>query len=234
VKQRIAAVLVLLLVAGVSFAGFWIGRTGVPMAQPKSETASVPTVVQSSSSASNPQPGTVAADTERATPKRVQSTYVPQAASSQPDSAATSAQHQSTQPKSPQKPAADIIAALETDDHKSAFANPSIAPHQAVMSETPDPDWSQAAAQQLRDYLAAQLGNRFEYPLVQCGQDICEIQAATMLGSDSHADVRDFQLSDENMRLQPWWLTLQFDELTFQVDSVDDGRDVMIVFITRK
>jgi hypothetical protein len=233
-KQSIAVVLVLLLVAGVGFAGFWIGRTVVPMAQPKSETASVPPVVLSSSSASDPRLGPIPADIESAPPKRVQSTYVPHAAAASSDSAATSAQPQSTQPKSPQKPAADIIAALETDDHKSAFANPSIAPHQAVMSETPDPDWSQAAAQQLRDYLAAQLGNRFEYPLVQCGQDICEIQAATILGSDSNTDVRDFQMSDENMHLQPWWSTLQFDELTFQVDSVDDGRDVMIVFITRK
>jgi hypothetical protein len=167
--------------------------------------------------------------------ERMQSTYVPQAASSQPTApTAPSANDQSDRQTTPKKSAAEIISALESDDHKSAFPNPSIAPHQVLLNETPDPDWSQAAAQQLRDYLAAELGNRFEYPLVQCGQDICEIQAATLPGSNRGVDVHDFQVSDENMHLQPWWSTLQFDELTFQVDSADDGIDVMIVFITRK
>jgi hypothetical protein len=174
------------------------------------------------------------ADAAKVAIKHLQSTYVPQAAASVPSSTSSTASQQNDPPKAPQKSAADIIAALEADDHKSAFPNPSIAPHQAMLNETPDPNWSQAAAQQLRDYLAEQLGNRFEYPLVQCGQDICEIQAATLPGSDRHVDVHDFQVADENMSQQSWWTSLQFDELTFQVDSEDDGRDVMIVFITRK
>ena len=232
-KEKIIVLLVILIVACVGFGGYWLGRSNQPMVHVNNEPLlATPVVNRETPQASDADSKTEAA---RVVAKRFQSTYVPQTAASAPASTASTATHQIDQPKVPQKSAADIIAALEADDHKSAFPNPSIAPHQAMLSETPDPNWSQAATQQLKDYLAAQLGNRFEYPLVQCGQDICEIDAATLLGSDTNADVLDFQASDENMRLQPWWATLQFDELTFQVDTVDgDGRDVMIVFITRK
>ncbi len=233
-KQSIAVFVVLIVVAGVGFGGYWIGRNDAPVLESKVEHVVPPTVTLTNPAVPDQLPGASVPDAAPVPPKRVQSTYVPKGTSAQPASAAPQSDGQIDKQKIPRKSAAEFIAALEADDHKSAFPNPSIAPHQAMLNETPDPNWSQAAAQQLRDYLAEQLGNRFEYPLVQCGQDICEIQAATLPGSDRHVDVHDFQVADENMSLQPWWTSLEFDELTFQVDSEDDGRDVMIVFVTRK
>ena len=225
-KKSIAILVVLVVVAAIGFAGFWIGRSGSPTGQARNAIAVAPTLTQSTSGVSGPATVATVPGQEKVTPKRLQSTYVPQANTPNQQSTATEppANHGNTQLPNPGRPAAELITAIETDDPKSVFQNPAVAAHQAMLSEAPDPDWSQMAAQQLRDYLAAQLGNRFEYPLVQCGQDICEIQAASFVGGNSDADLRDFQDVDYNMQQQPWWTTLQFDQLSFQVQASKNGR----------
>lgn len=236
-KKNAAVFLVFAIVIALGFAGYWIGRTGSPVAQSKSPMAA-PSVTQSKISAPSPAASPIASvpEPDKRSPKILQSTYVPQGGSSDQQSAAAPAppSKNGDPPSRNGKPAAELIAAIENDDTKSAFPNPAIAAHQALLNEQSDPDWSQQAEQQLRDFLSAQLGNRFEYPLVQCGTDICEIQAASFVDGDSAADLRDFQRADSDMQLQPWWTTLQFDELTFQVQSSKNGRHLIIVFITRK
>ena len=131
------------------------------------------------------------------------------------------------------KPASELIAAIENEEGKSAFPNPAIAEHQTVTSETPDANWSQTAAPQLADYFESALGSRFEFPLVQCGHDICELQAASFVAGDSAIDMHDFQQVYHDMREQPWWTALELDEQTLEVQSSKNGRNLFICFITR-
>jgi hypothetical protein len=133
----------------------------------------------------------------------------------------------------PPRPAAEVLAEMVTDDGSTAFPNPSAEPHQTLTSQSPDPDWSERAAQQLRDYLTSQLGTRFEYPLIECGQNICEIQAASLRGGSLEDDERDFQTVFYQMHAQPWWDQLQFDETTLRVQS-KPKRAFFVCFITRK
>jgi hypothetical protein len=237
-KQSVAVFLVMAIVAGVGFAGFWFGRSGAPTSQARNEIAVGPTADQNTSTVSGPTNVPTIPEQQKAPPKRLQSTYVPQGDSrAQQEAAATTAPatKDHDQPPKNGRPAAELFAEIETDDvKKSAFPDPIITAHQAMLNETPDPDWSQTAAQQLRDYLAAQLGNRFEYPLVQCGQDLCEIQAASFFGGDSDADERDFQTAENGMPLQPWWTTLQFDQFSTRFSSSKNGRILAIVMVTRK
>ena len=235
-KQTLAVVLVIVVVAIIGFAGFWIGRSGAPAPQARNAIAIAPSGAQSTPSVSDTASAPTAPEQGKVAPKRVQSTYVPQADTSamQPDATTVPADKQTDQSKNG-RPAAELFAEILTDDvKKSAFPDPTIAAHQAMLNETPDPDWSQQAAQQLRDYLASQLGNRFEYPLVQCGQDLCEIQAASFFGGDSVADQYDFQVVENSMPLQPWWTTLQFDQLSGRFSSSKNHRVLAIVMVTRK
>ena len=169
----------------------------------------------------------------------MQSTYVPPAASksestdSKPAPAVAQVMHTASLPANNGRPAAEFIAEFENDDHKSAFPNPATALHQAVQSETPDQDWSQMAAQQLSDYLTATLGSRFEFPLIQCGQDICEIQAASFVTGNHSDDERDFQRVFAAMSQQSWWAAFQFDEQTLEVTGTKNGRVVFVGFVTR-
>lgn len=133
----------------------------------------------------------------------------------------------------PPRPAAEVLAEMVTDDGSTAFPNPSAVAHQTLTSQRPDPDWSERAAQQLRAYLMSQLGTRFEYPLIECGQSLCEIQAASMRGGSLEDDVRDFQTVFNQMHAQPWWDQLQFDEQTLSVQS-KPKRAFFVGFITRK
>jgi len=133
----------------------------------------------------------------------------------------------------PPRPAAEVLAEMVTDDGSTAFPNPSAVAHQTLTSQSPDPDWSEEAAQQLRAYLTSQLDTRFEYPLIECGQSICEIQAASMRGGSLEDDVRDFQTVFNQMHAQPWWDQLQFDEQTLSVQS-KPKRAFFVGFITRK
>ena len=133
----------------------------------------------------------------------------------------------------PPRPAAEVLAEMVTDDGATAFPNPSAVAHQTLTSQSPDPDWSVEAAQQLRAYLTSQLDTRFEYPLIECGQSICEIQAASMRGGSLEDDVRDFQTVFNQMHAQPWWDQLQFDEQTLSVQS-KPKRAFFVGFITRK
>ena len=133
----------------------------------------------------------------------------------------------------PSRPAAEVLAEIVTDDGSTAFPNPSAAAHQTLTSQSPDPDWSEEAAQQLRAYLTSQLGTRFEYPLIECGQSICEIQAASMHGGSLEDDGRDFQTVFSRMHAQPWWGRLQFDEQTLSVRS-KPKRAFFVGFITRQ
>ena len=53
-KQTLAAVVVIVVVAAIGFAGFWIGRTGAPPLLTRNEIAIAPAVAQSTSSLSDP------------------------------------------------------------------------------------------------------------------------------------------------------------------------------------
>jgi hypothetical protein len=133
----------------------------------------------------------------------------------------------------PPRPAAEVLAEMVADDGSTAFPNPSAEPHQTLTSQSPDPDWSEQAAQQLRDYFTTQLGTRFEFPMIACGQNICEIQAASLRDGSVENDVRDFQTVFYQMHAQPWWDQLQFDETTLRVQS-KPKRAFFVCFITRK
>jgi hypothetical protein len=161
-KQGLAVLVVIVVIAAVGFGGFWIGRAGAPTASAGNEIAVSPAVAQSTSSVSAQAALPPIPEQEKIAPKRLQSSYVPQGGTSAQASTATPSDKNSDQPKKNGRPATELIAEIETDDPKSVFQNPAVAAHQALLNETPDPDWSQIAAQQLRDYLAAQLGNRFE------------------------------------------------------------------------
>src|ERR1700722_6103910 len=145
-------VFVLLVAAGSAF--YFSNKS---MAPPRSEegvaSTSKPETHGSPQPPASDRPATTSAGAPRITLRqRMQSTYVPPAASksestdSKPAPAVAQVMHTASLPANNGRPAAEFIAEFENDDHKSAFPNPATALHQAVQSETPDQDWSQMAA----------------------------------------------------------------------------------------
>ena len=131
------------------------------------------------------------------------------------------------------KTATEILAHYIDDDPTQVFLPNSVQYHAAVQSEPIDPEWGPAASQAIRDYLS-KFGDRFEFPLIDCRQDLCELEAVGRLGSNSRDDLHDFQDALNSMRQQPWWSTFQFDQDTGLVSSSPDGRAIIIWFYSRK
>lgn len=154
--------------------------------------------------------------------------------SGSPVATRSSAPHQdSGAPPSPPKPASQLLANFIERLGHSAFQSPITQGHTAMLAEQPDPSWSPAASNQLNQYLSQQLGDRFEFPVVQCQSNICEIQAAGFPGVSGDPAASAFQEVVGKMHQQPWWSDLGFDEQILSVTD-EEGRMLFIVYVTRK
>ena len=131
-------------------------------------------------------------------------------------------------------PAAELFSGFVDDDPHNVFLPSSVQYHAAVQSETVDPAWGPAAAEALRNFVATQYGNRFELPLVDCRQDLCELRVAGQVGGDQLADMQDFQQLVERMKQEPWWSALEFDQQTGMIGTAPDGRALLLYFFSRK
>ena len=132
------------------------------------------------------------------------------------------------------KSTAEILAPFIEDNPAEVFLPDSVRNHAAVQSETVDPDWGPTASHAMRDYLESQLGDRFDIPVVDCRQDLCELEATGRLGGNSSDDVRDFERALNEMKQQPWWSTFQFDQNTGLAAVSADGRAIIVHFYSRK
>jgi hypothetical protein len=130
-------------------------------------------------------------------------------------------------------PAAVAINQWLSDPGDSAMGNPLAAPHQVFQGEHVDGQWSSAATQQLKDHLEDSLATKFEFPVIECRQDMCEVQAATVAPGPND-DVAEFQRIFYDMPTQPWWQSLGFGGPTFAVKSSGDGRELIVCFIARQ
>jgi hypothetical protein len=132
------------------------------------------------------------------------------------------------------KSAEEVLSVFVTDDPTQVFLPESVRNHAAVQSENVDPDWGPQASQALRDYLVAQFGDRFDIPVADCRQDLCELEAASRLSTNTSQDMHDFEDAIQRMKQQPWWTTLQFDQETGIAGRSPDGRGLFIYFFSRK
>jgi hypothetical protein len=132
------------------------------------------------------------------------------------------------------KPALELFSGFVDDDPKNVFLPPSVQYHAAVESETVDPAWGPAAADALRGYLTSRFGDRFELPLVDCRQDLCELRVAGQVGGDQITDMHDIQEAVRLMRQEPWWTALEFDQDTGLIGTATDGRALLLWFFSRK
>jgi hypothetical protein len=132
------------------------------------------------------------------------------------------------------KPAAELFSGFVEDDPRNVFLPSSVQYHAAVQSEPVDPAWGPEAADALRKFIAAQYGDRFELPLVDCRQDLCELRVAGRVGGDQLADMQDFQQLVERMKQEPWWSALEFDQQTGMIGTAPDGRALLLYFFSRK
>jgi hypothetical protein len=154
----------------------------------------------------------------------------PQPASQKKEAASSASADSQPPPKS----AEELLSPFVTDDPTQVFLPESVRNHAAVQSEAVDPDWGPEASQAIRDYLVAQFGDRFEIPVADCRQDLCELEAASRIGGNASDDMRDFGEAIQRMKKQSWWVTLQFDQETEIIGSSPDGRALFIFFFSRK
>jgi hypothetical protein len=190
-------------------------------AQPRSAAATIRSTQVTQTQRAQETSGNIAAS---AAPKRDET----------PPQKKETASSASADSQAPPKSAEELLSAFVTDDPTQVFLPESVRIHAAVQSEPVDPDWGPAASQAMRDYLLAQFGDRFEIPVADCRQDLCELEVASRLSGNSDADMRDFQEALFLMKKQPWWSALQFDQETGLVGTSPDGRALFVYFFSRK
>jgi len=132
------------------------------------------------------------------------------------------------------KRAADLFGPFVGDDPSQVFAPASATYHAAVQGENVDPDWGPAAGDALRQYIRGLFGDRFEIPMADCRQDLCELQIANRPGGDSEADIRDLTDAMGKLTQQPWWNALGFDQQSGMTSYVADGRVIALWFFSRR
>ncbi|MEO7432666.1 MAG: hypothetical protein ABIR62_11725 [Dokdonella sp.] len=168
------------------------------------------------------------------TPARPSSGQSTKPATGAAGNAAAAAPPDATPTTAEVKPASELFSGFVDDDPRNVFLPSSVQYHAAVQSESVDPAWGPAAADALRTFVATQYGNRFELPLVDCRQDLCELRVAGQVGGDQLADMQDFQQLVEQMKQQPWWSALEFDQHTGMIGTAPDGRALLLYFFSRK
>jgi hypothetical protein len=129
-------------------------------------------------------------------------------------------------------PAATALTDWLTADGDRVMGNPLAAPHQELQSEKSDPQWSPGATQTLTNRLGDDFGGELEFPSIDCRTDMCEVQAATLSANQSDV-MMDFQQSIYRMPQEEWWKQSGFGAPTFAVKGLPDGRDIIVVFISR-
>ena len=132
----------------------------------------------------------------------------------------------------PRRPASELIEDMIASMGDPVMGKPLLAPHQALQTEAKDEPWSTDAETSLRNSLEGTLGTRFEYPSINCGSDLCEIQAAT-LGNEGQFDNEDFQTALGAMGKEAWWSTMQLGHPTCAYKGAGDGRELVVCFVTR-
>jgi hypothetical protein len=127
-----------------------------------------------------------------------------------------------------------LFAPLIEDNPNQVFAPPTVNYHAAVQGETVDPDWGPAAADALRSYITGTFGTRFEIPSVDCRQDLCELQVASLPGHDGTAEMHDLITALNQVRQEPWWTALGFDQEYGTSFTTQDGRSIALWFFSRR
>lgn len=127
----------------------------------------------------------------------------------------------------------------ELFDAKNPRANIAAAVlHGELSKGKPDPAWSTASEQTLRDEMAqlpSRFSSRLEFSQVKCGPSLCEIQAAVRFTSpyQSSQDILDWQTYVREMLRSP---SSRADQLTDPVtilSTTPDDRPLFLVYVRR-
>lgn len=130
------------------------------------------------------------------------------------------------------RPAAELTANMIANVGDAVMGRPLVAPHETLQAESKDENWSPQAQQELQDYFSGNLGTRFEFPVIDCRLDLCELQAATTT-AEATTDVEDFNTLLRQLHDQAWWSTLQFDNQNCAFGAAGDRRGLIVCFFTR-
>jgi hypothetical protein len=238
-KQTLAVVVVVLVVAAVGFAGFWIGRSGAPPAPTRHQGAVAPALAQSASSVTDP----AALSTAPALKKAARSIRTQVFNSSSPSTQVMQKMDAATKDRTRTSPTAtaantntdalmktpqELLSRFTDDDPSQVFQPDTVRYHEAVQAEPVDPEWGPEAQADLQAFFSAEFAQNDAYVAAECGTDLCEL--------DIVADANDsppFYKALRVMKQQPWWTALQFDQESGAV-SFDKGRTVIAYFFSRK
>lgn len=132
-----------------------------------------------------------------------------------------------------QRPASELIDEMIHSAGDAVMGNPLLAPHQQLQEEAKDDPWSTLATGSIRDNLQSNLGSNFEFPAVECGTDICEIQAAT-INPVSGFSSGEFQDTLRTMGQEPWWSTMQLGHPSCTYSGSKNGRALIVCFVARE
>jgi len=132
------------------------------------------------------------------------------------------------------KPASELFSMFVEDDPSQVFLSSTVQYHAALKSESVDPAWAPDATHAIRDYLASRYGERFEIASLDCRTDLCELQLAARKKGDVDTDMRDMQQAVAQMKQEPWWSALAFDQESTAVGGSPDGRALLLWFCSRK
>jgi len=132
------------------------------------------------------------------------------------------------------KPASELFSMFVDDDPSQVFLSSTVQYHAALKSEAIDPVWAPDAANAIRSYLDSRYGERFEIASLDCRTDLCELQLAARHKGDLGTDMRDMQQAVAQMKQEPWWSALAFDQENIAVGGSPDGRALLLWFCSRK
>lgn len=132
-----------------------------------------------------------------------------------------------------QRPASELIDDMIHSAGDAVMGNPLLAAHQELQAQAKDQPWSTLATASIRDNLQSNLGSNYEFPAIDCGTDICEIQAATVNPVGGYSS-EEFQNALRVMGQEPWWSTMQLGHPTCTYSGSKNGRALIVCFLARE
>ena len=129
---------------------------------------------------------------------------------------------------------ADMIADVpESEKLKPAFV-PSLAKqmHKSFSGDPRDDAWASHAEDRLKQYFGEVVGalaGQFEFLLVECHTNLCEIQTASRFLDQGDKDADYWNKIIYGMKQEAWWAECEFREPAMQMQIAPDGRRILFV-----
>ena len=127
-----------------------------------------------------------------------------------------------------------LFGKMFEDPQDGSSPNPLLRIHNAFASQAVDPVWASQVESELQATMTKpDVSAKVELVSIECHTSICQVLGVSPSADGSSQSVDEFQKQIFGMKSQSWWQAYNLTEVTTIVSVGDDGRAVLVGYVTK-